>query len=96
MEILLWAIPFFFLTMVVEWRMTLDEDVRGYWWKDTGASLSMGIGNLVVMFGAKLFGLAIFLAPFWITGAWLVIQEIRRGRGKGLRYHGLYKDQTVD
>ena len=64
MEILLWAIPFFFLTMFIEWRMSLDEEVKGYRSKDTAASLAMGVGNLVVMFGAKVFGLAIFFAVY--------------------------------
>ena len=64
MTILLWAIPFFFLTMFIEWRLTLPEEVRGYWLKDTAASLSMGIGNLCVMFTLKLGTVGIFLAVY--------------------------------
>jgi sterol desaturase/sphingolipid hydroxylase (fatty acid hydroxylase superfamily) len=64
MTILLWAIPFFFLTMLIEWRLTRKHDVKGYRLKDSAASLAMGVGNLGILFGAKVVTLAIFLAVY--------------------------------
>ena len=64
MDILLWAVPFFFLTMFIEWRLTRDEDVKGYWLKDSAASLTLGVGNLAVIFTVKLVTLGIFLAVY--------------------------------
>lgn len=49
--VILYAIPFFFLTMVAEWRVLRDRQAslraKGYTLKDTLASLSMGVGYLV-------------------------------------------------
>jgi sterol desaturase/sphingolipid hydroxylase (fatty acid hydroxylase superfamily) len=64
MTILLWAIPVFLITVLLEWRLTLGRDVLGYRLKDSAASLSMGVGNLVVMFGSKLVTLGIFWAVY--------------------------------
>ena len=61
MEMLLWAIPVFIVTMLLEWRLSIDKDVRGYWLKDSAASISMGLGNLVVKFGTKALGLGVFV-----------------------------------
>jgi len=40
--------------------------------------------------------LVIFLVPFWITGAYAIIQEIRRARGKHLPRRSLLKDKPLD
>jgi len=61
MIILLWALPIFSVTMLLEWRLARHEDVVGYEVKDSAANLSMGIGNLVVMFGSKIVKLALFM-----------------------------------
>jgi len=61
MGILIWAIPFFILTMFIEWRLTINHDVKGYELKDSAASLSMGLGNLGVMFGIKIGTFALFM-----------------------------------
>ena len=61
MEILLWAIPVFGITMLLEQRLTLAPEFKGYWPKDAATNLSMGIGNLVVKFGAKAGALAIYM-----------------------------------
>lgn len=64
MELLFWAIPIFFLTMFIEWRLTQGHDVVGYALKDSAASLAMGAGNMVVMFGSKVLALAAFIAVY--------------------------------
>ena len=53
MTILLWAVPIFLLTMLLEWRLTIDGDVLGYRGKDSATSIGMGLGNLAVMFTIK-------------------------------------------
>ena len=60
----------------------------------------------VVGFGLILYGLAgvlgdykvlvIFLVPFWFTGAYAIIQELRRARGKRLPRRSLLKDAPLD
>ena len=48
-ELTVYAIPAFFATMCLEgWLLAKRTDVRGYEWRDTAASLSMGVGNLIV------------------------------------------------
>jgi sterol desaturase/sphingolipid hydroxylase (fatty acid hydroxylase superfamily) len=64
MIILLWAIPIFVLTMALEVRLTRGREVKGYRGRDTTASLSMGMGNLVVMFAAKFAVLLLFMALY--------------------------------
>ena len=64
MQMLLWAIPIFFVTMLLEWLLTLKHDVRGYWPKDWAANIAMGLGNLAVMFTFKSLTLLIFLAIY--------------------------------
>ena len=64
MMILLWAIPFFMITMLIEWRMTEKHNVIGYGLKDSAANISMGLGNLVVMYFAKVVTLAFFFALY--------------------------------
>ena len=62
MQILLWAIPFFVVTMLLEGRLTRRHDVRGYWLEDAATNLAMGLGNLGIMFGTKVVTLALFIA----------------------------------
>ena len=40
--------------------------------------------------------LAIFFIPFWCSGCYAIILEIRKARGKGLRQHGILKDRPFD
>ena len=62
MEPLLWAIPIFVVTMGLEIALLAHrEGLKGYHLLDTAASLSMGVGNLVFMFFAKLFSFSILL-----------------------------------
>jgi sterol desaturase/sphingolipid hydroxylase (fatty acid hydroxylase superfamily) len=61
MDLLLWAVPVFIVTMFIEWRLTLTADVQGYRLKDTAACLSMGLGNLAVMGATKAAVLGIFI-----------------------------------
>ncbi len=76
MESLLWAVPVFIVTMLIEWRLTLSADVQGYGLKDTAACLSMGLGNLAVMGTTKVavLGLYVWLYEFRLfeipTDAW--------------------------
>jgi sterol desaturase/sphingolipid hydroxylase (fatty acid hydroxylase superfamily) len=64
MEPLLWAIPIFFVTMAFELWVARDGRVKGYEVKDTAASLSMGIGNLVVMFFGKIVSFTVLLGLY--------------------------------
>ena len=64
MEILLWAIPVFIVTMVLEWKLTESSEHQGYKPRDAFTSLSMGTGNLVVMLGGKFIALAIYTALY--------------------------------
>ena len=45
MYLILWAIPIFWVTMFIEWRLSQDHDVKGYELKDSATSLSMGMGK---------------------------------------------------
>lgn len=62
--ILLWAIPVFWITMFIEWRLTTRHEVVGYELKDSAASLTMGVGNLVTMFGGKLLIFGLYMAIY--------------------------------
>jgi sterol desaturase/sphingolipid hydroxylase (fatty acid hydroxylase superfamily) len=64
MQILLWAIPLFVITMLIERQLTRDTPHRGYWPKDTATNLGMGIGNLVVMFVCKGAALALYFVLY--------------------------------
>ena len=61
MQILFWAIPIFVVTMLIERKLIASGDYKGYWAKDSVTNLSMGVGNLFVMLGAKTMVLMIFL-----------------------------------
>ena len=58
MYLILWAIPIFWVTMFIEWRLSQDHDVKGYELKDSATSLSMGMGNLLVLFFSKFVALS--------------------------------------
>jgi len=53
MNIVYWAIPFFLVSMLVEWRLTRAARVKGYRGKDSAASISMGLGYLAIAFVLK-------------------------------------------
>jgi sterol desaturase/sphingolipid hydroxylase (fatty acid hydroxylase superfamily) len=56
------AVPVFLILMAVEigWGERLRGRIRGYEWRDTLASLSMGVGNVVISFGTKVAVLALY------------------------------------
>jgi len=58
------AVPLFLMLMAAEiWRTKgLADRVRGYEWRDTVASLSMGLGNVAISMGTKVVTLAVFAA----------------------------------
>ena len=60
-NIILYAIPFFILAMLVELAITIKDNVKTYETKDAFASISMGIGNVLLGFLSK----AIVLASFF-------------------------------
>lgn len=74
-DVILYAIPFFVIFMVLEavsYRLHAAEDERGYEARDTGTSLAMGIGSVVINFGWKLVVLAAYtglylLAPIHLS-----------------------------
>ena len=73
-EVLYYAIPFFVLLLVAEQEYAsfrhLDHDddgLVGYDLKDTGTSLSMGIGNAAINVGWKLVVVAIYAALYELT-----------------------------
>jgi sterol desaturase/sphingolipid hydroxylase (fatty acid hydroxylase superfamily) len=74
--VVVYAIPFFLLTMLGEWQWIRQRGGGiGYTWKDTLASLSMGIGYLVVagLLAAATIGIYVWLARFalWdLRGHW--------------------------
>ena len=64
MNLLLLAIPIFFLTMALEWHLSRRHEVEGYELRDSAASLSMGLGNLGVMFSVKVLKFSLFLGLY--------------------------------
>jgi len=72
-EVLYYAIPFFVLLLIAEYASFRhldhddDEDLIGYDLKDTGTSLSMGIGNVVINVGWKLVVVTIYAALYELT-----------------------------
>ncbi len=64
MMILIWAIPIFGITMLLEWRLTMRKEVTGYRAKDSAANITMGLGNLAIMFGTKALSFGVFLLLF--------------------------------
>ena len=65
-NIILYAIPFFILAMAIELFVTTREQlkhVKGYETKDALASISMGLGNVILGFASKAL---VLLALFWV------------------------------
>jgi sterol desaturase/sphingolipid hydroxylase (fatty acid hydroxylase superfamily) len=61
-QILSIAIPIFFLTMFIEWRISKGSTKsRGYIAKDTVASLAMGVGYLLIQLPLKGMALGLYL-----------------------------------
>ena len=52
-HIFLWAIPVFTLCMLIELWVSRHPHLQGYTFKDTVASLSMGVGNLLLKYGTR-------------------------------------------
>jgi sterol desaturase/sphingolipid hydroxylase (fatty acid hydroxylase superfamily) len=70
LPILYYAIPFFLLLLVVEYisfRHIDDGELLGYDVRDTGTSLSMGIGNVVINVVWKLAVVALYAAVYKLT-----------------------------
>ncbi|MEO1031392.1 sterol desaturase family protein [Winogradskyella sp.] len=65
-NIILYAIPFFILAMALELYVTTRaqlKHVKGYETKDALASISMGLGNVILGFASKA---VVLLAFFWV------------------------------
>jgi hypothetical protein len=69
--VLYYAIPFFILLLVAEYasfrHLGDDDDVVGYDLRDTGTSLTMGIGNVTINVVWKLVVVAIYAALYELT-----------------------------
>jgi sterol desaturase/sphingolipid hydroxylase (fatty acid hydroxylase superfamily) len=68
--VLLAAIPAFVVLLVAEalsYRFAPDEDKRGYYWRDSATSVSMGFGFLIVEVGWKIVSLAAYVAVYELT-----------------------------
>ena len=66
--IVLWAIPVFVVAMALEaWSDVRDPSPGGYVGKDTAASLSMGLGYLVISIGWKVVDFALLTAVFALS-----------------------------
>lgn len=85
-QIILYAIPFFVLSMLGEWRLARERQaVRGYKGPDTAASLSMGLGYLGIATLAAMVTVPIYvwaseykvadLRGYWWTWPALLIAE---------------------
>ena len=59
-NIILYAIPFFILAMLVELFYTVKHHINAYETKDAFASISMGLGNVLLGFLSKVIVLAAF------------------------------------
>ena len=71
-EVLYYAIPFFVLLLIAEYlsfrHLNDDEhDMVGYDLKDSGTSITMGLGNVVINVGWKLVVVAIYAALYELT-----------------------------
>jgi sterol desaturase/sphingolipid hydroxylase (fatty acid hydroxylase superfamily) len=68
--VLLAAIPMFVILLAVEalsYRFAPDEDKRGFYWRDSVTSVSMGFGFLVVEVGWKIVSLAAYVGVYELT-----------------------------
>jgi len=69
-DLIVYAIPAFVLLLAVEFfsfRFAAREDLKGYEPQDTRASLSMGLGNVIINAGWKLVVLVIFAGLYELT-----------------------------
>ncbi len=69
-EVLYYAIPFFVLLLIAEYasfRHLGDDDMVGYDLRDTGTSISMGLGNVVINVGWKLVVVAVYAGLYELT-----------------------------
>ena len=69
-DLIVYAIPAFLLLLAVEYfsfRFAQREDLKGYEAQDTRASLSMGVGNVIINAGWKLVVLVIFAGLYELT-----------------------------
>ena len=74
------TIPAFVLLLGLEWALSRRHagEVRGYAWRDTAASISMGLGNVAISAVTKAGAVALWtaahrLAPIeigWVWWAW--------------------------
>lgn len=66
-EIIAWAVPIFLLLLGMEAlaaRLDPGRARRGYEWRDTATSLSLGVANVVVSAGVKFAVLGLFLVAW--------------------------------
>jgi len=64
-DVLAWAVPFFLLTVVLEWVLVARGRAAGrYEWRDAITSMTMGVGNLIsdLLFGLISLGVLMY---FW-------------------------------
>lgn len=64
-DVLAWAVPFFVITVVLEWVLVRRGRAKGrYEWRDAITSMTMGLGNMVtdLLFGFISLGILVF---FW-------------------------------
>jgi len=80
-DLILYAIPFFIATVILEIILTVKVKLEDYEFKDAGTSIIMGLGNVFISIFTKIMILAIFLflykfrfftIPF-VWWAWLVL-----------------------
>jgi sterol desaturase/sphingolipid hydroxylase (fatty acid hydroxylase superfamily) len=77
-EIIAWAVPFFLVTLALEAlaaRFQPERARRGYEWRDTATSLSLGVANVAVSAALKFASVGLFLLAwrfrvFDIPTAW--------------------------
>jgi len=69
-DLILHAIPVFVICLTLEllsFRLLPDENEVGYEFRDTRASLTMGIGNVIVNIGWKLVVLAAYAGAYLLA-----------------------------
>lgn len=62
-DIILYAIPFFIISMLLELYVTTKENIRAYEKKDAFSSIAMGLGNVFLGYFSKAL---VFLAFFYV------------------------------
>ncbi|HVW81677.1 MAG TPA: sterol desaturase family protein [Mycobacteriales bacterium] len=68
--VLLAAIPMFLILLAAEalsFRLAPDDDLRGYLWRDSVTSVSMGLGFLGIEVGWKVVSLAAYVGVYELT-----------------------------